>query len=105
METGNVSTSPCLTVFGTYCTATWLSKRSSLSGILVERANLFALREGHLPKQFRHWRPEIQELAMAFSICGLMSMILQWHRSNFSISPDDMTQLALNMLTTPLLPQ
>lgn len=78
--------------------------RSSLSGILVERANNFALKEGHLPRHFKTLRPEIRDLAMAFSICGLMSMILHWHRGGFQITPDEMTELAKDMLTNPLLP-
>ena len=78
-------------------------KRSSLSGILVERATNFAMQEGHFPQQFKRFRPEIQGLAMAFSVCGLMSMVLQWHRQGFSISPDEMTQLAVDLLTAPLL--
>ena len=77
--------------------------RSSLSGILVERATNFSLQEGHLPQQFKRFQPDIQKLAMAFSVCGLMSMILQWHRQGFHISPDEMTRLAVDMLTTPLL--
>lgn len=78
-------------------------KRSSLSGILVERASAFALREGHLPRQFKRLSPDIQGLAISFAICGLMSMILQWHRQGFPISPDEMTRLAVDMLTNPLL--
>lgn len=78
-------------------------QRSALSGLLVERANIFALREGHLPRQFKHWPSQIQELGMSFAICGLLSMVLQWHRQNFSISAEEMTKLATGMLTKPLL--
>ncbi len=78
--------------------------RSALSGILVERANNFALQEGHLPRHFQKLRPDIQGLAMAFSVCGLMSMILHWHRTGFQISPDEMAKLAQSILTAPLLP-
>lgn len=77
--------------------------RSSISGILVERANHFALTEGHLPHQVRRLAPDIQNLAMSFAICGLMSIILNWHSQNFRISPDEMTRLAVGMLTSPLL--
>ena len=79
-------------------------QRNSLSGFLVERANAFALREGHMPKQFKGLSPEIQGVALSFAICGLMSMILQWHRSGFKLSPDEMTKIAVSMLTSPLLP-
>lgn len=78
-------------------------QRSSLSGILVERASNFALQEGHLPRQFKRMSADMQGLAMSFAICGLMSMILSWHRQGFPISPDEMTRLAVNMLTNPLL--
>lgn len=79
--------------------------RSGLSGILAERATNFALQEGHMPRQFKKMRPDIQTLAMAFSITGLMAMILQWHRSGFQLSPDEMTKLATEILTAPLLPR
>ena len=78
-------------------------QRSGLSGILVERANSFALREGHLPRRFRSVPVEIQGLALSFAVCGLMSMMLQWHRQGFPITAAEMTQLASHMLTTPLL--
>ena len=79
--------------------------RSGLSGILAERATNFALQEGHMPRQFKKMRLDIQTLAMAFSITGLMAMILQWHRSGFQVSPDEMTKLATEILTAPLLPR
>ena len=78
-------------------------QRSSLSGILVERATNFSLQEGLLPRQFKVLRPEIQSLAMSFSVCGLMSMVLQWHRQGFQITPTEMTGLAINMLTAPII--
>ena len=78
-------------------------QRSSLSGILVERANYFALREGFLPRKFKAIPEAEQSIALSFAVCGLMSMTLSWHLQGFTISPDEMTRLALNMLTTPLL--
>lgn len=78
-------------------------QRSSLSGILVERANSFAIREGLLPQKFQSAPAQTQGIAMSFAVCGLMSMTLDWHRQGFAISPDEMTKLAINMLTTPLL--
>ncbi len=75
---------------------------SSLSGLLIERAHAFAMREGHVPHYIKRWTTEMQGLALAFCICGLMSMILQWHRQNYQTSVEDMTQLAASMLTQPL---
>lgn len=76
---------------------------SSLSGLLVERAANFTLEGGHLPQQLKHFPSELREIAVAFSVCGLMSMLLQWHRQGFLISPDQMTKLATGILTKPLL--
>lgn len=78
--------------------------RSSLSGYLVERANAFAIREGHLPRHFKSWNQQLQSLAMSFSVCGLMSMVLYWHQQGFLIPPDEMTKLAVTILSNPLLP-
>lgn len=78
-------------------------QRSSLSGILVERANAFALQEGHLPKKLKSAPAQLQGIALSFAVCGLMAMTLNWHRLGFPITADEMTRLAINMLTTPLL--
>ena len=78
-------------------------QRSGLSGILVERANSFALREGYLPKQFKAVPAQVQSLAMAFAVCGLLSMVLRWHHEGFVLTPEEMTKLAVNLLTKPLI--
>ena len=78
-------------------------QRSSLRGILVERANAFALQEGHLPKKLKSAPAQLQGIALSFAVCGLMAMTLNWHRLGFPITADEMTRLAINMLTTPLL--
>lgn len=78
-------------------------QRSSCSGILVERANAFALREGHLPKNLKSDSTQLQGIALSFALCGLLSMTLNWHRQGFPISPDEMTRLATGLLTAPLL--
>ena len=77
--------------------------RSGLSGMLVERISAFALHEGHLPKKVKDAPQPMQEIALSFTICGLMAMTLNWHRQGFPVSADEMTQMAISMLTTPLL--
>ena len=69
----------------------------------MERANSFALREGFIPQKFKAIPEDQQGIALSFAICGLMSMTLSWHLQGFMFSPDEMTRLAINMLTTPLL--
>ena len=78
-------------------------ERSGLSGILVERANTFALQEGYFPKRFKTVPSEIQGLVLAFAVCGLMSMVLRWHHEGFLLSPEEMTKFAVLLLTNPLI--
>ena len=78
-------------------------RRSGLSGILVERATALAQRERLMPGKVRGWTTAQQEHGMAFALCGLMSMIIQWHEKGYSIPPQEMTQIAINMLTKPLI--
>lgn len=79
-------------------------QHSSLGGMLLERATEFTLREGYMPRHFKQLPPEAQSLAMSFSVCGLMSMILGWHRQGFLLSPAEMSQLAISLLASPLIP-
>lgn len=78
-------------------------ERSNLSGILVERATSFALREKMMPRHMLSWDPSYQSIAMSFAICGLMSMVIQWHQQDFLHSPQEITRIATTMLTRPLL--
>lgn len=78
-------------------------QRSSLSGILVERATSLALRERLMPGYIRNWSPELQQIALSFSVCGLLSMVIQWHHQGFRTSPEEMTGLAKNILSRPLI--
>ena len=78
-------------------------QRSGLSGILVERATELARRERMMPDRMKKWTAHHQELALSFALCGLMSMILQWHHQGYPITPAEMTGIAASMLTKPLI--
>ena len=78
-------------------------RRNSLSGILVERANRFALKEGFYPQRLKDIPEQTREIGLSFAVYGLMAMTLSWHSQGFPISPDEMTRLAMGMLTEPLL--
>ena len=77
--------------------------RSSLNGILVERATHFALQEKMMPRYMLSWEPDLQSIALSFAISGLMSMVIQWHNQKYMRSAQEMTRIALDMLTRPLL--
>ena len=78
-------------------------ERSQLSGILVERATALALRERLMPNRIQSWPVDLQGVALSFAICGLLSMVIQWHQQGYRISPAEMTRTATALLTQPLL--
>lgn len=78
-------------------------ERSQLSGILVERATNLAQRERLMPGYVRSWSPELQQIALSFSVCGLLSMVIQWHHQGFRTSPKEMSEIAKTILCRPLI--
>ena len=78
--------------------------RSNLSGMLVERAVSLAKQEELMPGYVKNWEEVMQDVAMSFVVCGLMSMVIQWHRENYRIPREQMAKTAVTMLTRPLLP-
>lgn len=78
-------------------------KRSRLSGLLVERATSHALNERLMP-MFLYDEPEhFQKMAMTFVVCGLLSMVLDWHQGGYQQTPAYMAQMATQMLSHPLI--
>ena len=78
-------------------------QRNNLSGILVERAISLSQRERLMPTYIRTWTQELQELAMAFAVSGLFSMVIRWHTQGFQTPASEMTRIAVTVLTRPLL--
>ncbi len=78
-------------------------ERNNLSGILVERVTEFARRERAMPQYMRNWDAMLQDMTISFALCGLISMVIQWHRKGFRQTPEEMTRIATAMLTQPLL--
>ena len=79
--------------------------RSNLSGMLVERAVSLAKQEELMPGYVKDWENMMQNIAMSFVVCGLMSMVIQWHREGYRISAEKMAQAAVAMLSRPLIPK
>lgn len=77
--------------------------RSQLSGILMERATILAQQEKLMPMRIQSWSADLQGLALSFAICGLTSMVFQWHRQGYRLSADELTGVAVAMLTKPLI--
>ena len=78
-------------------------QRNGLSGMLVERAMALAIRERLMPGYMWDMEPETRQLGVSFAVCGLLSMVLQWHSQGFKIQPEEMTKIAVSILTKPLI--
>ena len=81
-------------------------QRSGLSGVLIERAITYSLTDvvfpgKYLPDETR----QTQNHVVMFSVCGLMSMMLQWHRDGYQLKIPEMARVASRLLTCPLFPE
>ncbi len=90
----------------------WLQKKplldvlekSKLSGVLIERAIAQSLSENAFGVRFLERERDMHAQVITFCICGLMSMVMQWHREGYRHSPAFMAQTALRLVTKPLFP-
>lgn len=80
-------------------------QRSGLSGMLVVRSTNHAIQERMMPRYLQGLPVNVQELAMTFCVCGLLSMVIQWHHRGYQESVDEMAKIAAMMLTKPLITQ
>ncbi len=79
--------------------------RNGLSGMLMERSITHALAETVLPSRFLPMDSgETRRHIIIFSVCGLMSMVLTWHREGYTQSPEQMARVACRLLDKPLFP-
>ena len=80
-------------------------KRSALSSVLIERAIAHALSETVMPKRFLpHDTKEMREQVIAFSVSGLLSMVMSWHSTGYCQSSKKMAEMATRLLSQPLFP-
>ena len=80
-------------------------QRSGLSGELIVRAIRQASSEVSVPKRFLSADTRaMQRHVTMFGVCGLMSMVLQWHRDGYPESARFMAEVAVRLLTRPLFP-
>jgi len=76
--------------------------KSGLSGILIQRAMEFAREREIMPDFLQILDGRLREYGTMFTVCGLMTMIVQWHQDGFAKSPEAMAELTIQLLTQPL---
>ncbi len=76
---------------------------SGISGLLVQRAMEYA-KETELWPIFLQSPAEQQRrsFTMLFTVCGLMTIITQWHHEGFAESVEEMAEIALRLVSEPL---
>lgn len=91
----------------------WLSQRplldvlqrSDLSGQLIERSIAYALSDAAAPRRFLPSDVKsVQEQVTAFAVCGLMSLVINWHHAGYPESTAEMGRLAVRLVSQPLFP-
>ena len=48
------------------------------------------------------WEENLKDVAMSFVVCGLMSMVIQWHHNGYRQTVQQMVQIALRLMSNPL---
>ena len=78
-------------------------ERSGISGILIERSISHAISETVFPGRFLPSESRImQQHVVTFAVCGLMTMIVQWHHDGFDPEISQISQVAIRLLSEPL---
>lgn len=79
--------------------------RNGLSGMLVSRAVAFAVTDAVLPMRFLPQDSRNMQMHITmFGVCGLMSMVLNWHDSGYDLPAVEMARIAVRMISQPLFP-
>ena len=77
-------------------------KKSNLIGLLIQRALDFSRNIDTIPRFMLITDRRLREYGTMFMVCGLMTMIVQWHEDGFSKSTGEMAELTMQLLTQPL---
>lgn len=77
-------------------------ERSNLSGLLIQRAMEYTKEQDTLPNYLASADRQLRDYASMFAVCGLMTILVQWHHDGFTQSVEQMAGLALRLFSEPL---
>jgi len=77
-------------------------QKSGLSGLLIQRAMEFSREMDTMPTFMQITDRRLREYGTMFTVCGLMTMIVQWHYDGFTKSPEEMARLSMELFTKPM---
>lgn len=76
--------------------------KSNLSGMLVHRAILYTQELDVMPYFLTSMDRKLRNYGTMFAVCGLMSIIIQWHSDGFEPDISQLSKVALRLLSEPL---
>ncbi len=80
-------------------------ERSGMSGMLIERSISYAISETVFPNRFLSGEDKMtRQHVVMFAVCGLMTIMIQWHHGGYQQSASEMAALAVRLLARPLFP-
>jgi AcrR family transcriptional regulator len=76
--------------------------RSGLSGVLIQRTVDYTKEMNRLPMLLTNMDKHLREYGNLFAVCGLMTIIVQWHHDGYVPEVEQMAALALRLFREPL---
>lgn len=76
--------------------------RSGLSGVLVQRAVDYTKRMNRLPMLLTNMDRQLRDYGNLFAVCGIMTIIVQWHHDGYVPDEKQMAKMALRLFQEPL---
>ena len=76
--------------------------RNNMSGVMIQRAVARAWELDSYPHFLRTAEKQLQEYGAMFATCGIVTMMVQWHRNGYAQSVEQMAQLLVRLLGQPL---
>lgn len=77
-------------------------ERSGLSGILIQRAISYSQELDTLPRCMTTADRQLRDYGTMYAVCGLMTLLVQWHHDGFEPSVEQMASLVIRLMSEPL---
>lgn len=77
-------------------------ERSGLSGVLIQRAISYSRDLDSLPRFLTTADRQLRDYGTMYAVCGLMTLLVQWHHDGFDLSVDQMAGLVIRLMSEPL---
>lgn len=79
--------------------------RSNLTGILVARSIAYSKQEQLMEFGSRQYLGDrdYHDSAILFAVCGLMTLVIQWHQDGYRQTPAEMAEITYKIMSYPLI--